>query len=76
MNDTERSQWIDNDEGLYNWWKASKLPKSRFINLNRLLLTKFIEDRLNHPNAAHSLVLVSFPEHKIEPWPLPADWKA
>lgn len=31
MNDTERDQWIDNDEGLYNMWKASKQSKRDFI---------------------------------------------
>jgi hypothetical protein len=60
MNDTERSQWIDNDEGLYNWWKASKLPKSRFIKINRPLLNRLIEDRLNHPNAVHALVTLGY----------------
>lgn len=27
MNDSERSDWIDNDEGLYDYWIKSKLPK-------------------------------------------------
>ena len=35
MNNTERSQWIDNDEGIYNWWRSTRLPKRRFIELNR-----------------------------------------
>lgn len=35
LNDAERSQWIDNDEGLYNWWKSSRQSKSAFIKENR-----------------------------------------
>ena len=31
MNDTEREQWIDNDEGLYDWWKSSRMSKREFI---------------------------------------------
>lgn len=35
MNNSEREQWIDNDEGLYNWWKRSRLSKAAFIKANR-----------------------------------------
>lgn len=23
-NDSERAQWVNNDEGLYNWWKSTR----------------------------------------------------
>lgn len=35
LNDRERSMWIDNDEGLYNWWRSSRLSKSAFIRENK-----------------------------------------
>jgi predicted RNA-binding protein associated with RNAse of E/G family len=31
MNDTEREQWVDNDEGLYDLMRSSGLSKRRFI---------------------------------------------
>lgn len=31
LNDDERAQWVDNDEGLYNWWRGSRLGKRAFI---------------------------------------------
>jgi hypothetical protein len=27
--------WVDNDEGLYNWWRESRMPKKAFIKENR-----------------------------------------
>lgn len=35
LNDSDLSQWIDNDEGLYNWWKGSHMGKTKFIKENR-----------------------------------------
>ena len=35
LNDEERSLWIDNDEGLYIWWKTSGLSKRNFLRENR-----------------------------------------
>ena len=35
MNDTEREQWVDNDEGLYNWWRSSHQSRRQFIRENR-----------------------------------------
>lgn len=34
-NDEERRQWVDNDEGLYDWYRSSRLPMREFIKLNR-----------------------------------------
>ena len=31
LNNTEREQWIDNDEGLYSWWRSSRMSKRDFI---------------------------------------------
>ena len=35
LNDTDRSEWIDNDESLYNWWRSSRMSKRAFIKENR-----------------------------------------
>jgi hypothetical protein len=35
MNDTERAQWVDNDEGLYNWKRSTRLPMREFLRQNR-----------------------------------------
>jgi hypothetical protein len=49
MNDRERELWVSNDEGLYNWWKSTRLPMREFINKNRAELTRIIEAALNKP---------------------------
>lgn len=41
------TQWIDNDEGLYIWWKRSKQKKSVFIKENRTELESCIHAVLN-----------------------------
>lgn len=35
LNNADREQWIDNDEGLYNWWRSSRQSKRQFIKDNR-----------------------------------------
>jgi len=42
LNDTDLSQWIDNDEGLYNWMKRSRMSKTAFIKENRAELQRLI----------------------------------
>jgi len=42
LNDKDRAQWIDNDEGLYNWWRRSGQSKTKFIQENREELTTLI----------------------------------
>lgn len=49
LNDKDREQWIDNDEGLYNWWRSSRMSKSAFIKENRKELTDLIMAELNRP---------------------------
>jgi hypothetical protein len=55
MNDNDRAEWIDNDEGLYNWWKSSQQPKARFIRENRAEITAAIEAVLSGDKPAHYL---------------------
>lgn len=45
------SQWIDNDEGLYNWWRGSRQSKTAFIRANRSELEAAIRGALNRPPA-------------------------
>jgi len=47
INDSDRSQWIDNDEGLYSWWRSSRQSKRAFIRENRAEITRIINDALN-----------------------------
>lgn len=35
VNDDDREQWVDNDEGLYTWWRSSRMGKRAFIRANR-----------------------------------------
>jgi len=38
LNNADRDEWIDNDTGLYRWWKSSRLSKRDFIKENRVEL--------------------------------------
>jgi hypothetical protein len=42
INDKDRGEWIDNDEGLYLLWKRSRKSKKTFIKDNRGLLDEII----------------------------------
>jgi len=35
MNNIERRLWILNDEGLFDWWRTSRLSMAEFIQQNR-----------------------------------------
>jgi hypothetical protein len=55
VNDTDRAQWIDNDEGLYDWWRSSRQSKRVFIRENRAEITAAINAVLNGNKPAHFL---------------------
>lgn len=55
MNDNERSQWIDNDEGLYQLWKSSGLSKQNFIRLHRDNIDMAIDNVTSNRKPAHYL---------------------
>ncbi len=55
INDDDRAQWIDNDEGLYCWWKASGLSKQGFIRKYREEITTAIRLVLDGKKPAHFL---------------------
>lgn len=43
----EIEMWVDNDEGLYNWWRSSRMPKRQFIRENQQELSDCIDRVLN-----------------------------
>lgn len=55
LNDDERGQWISNDEGLYNWWRSSRLSLRKFIRQNRAEIDAAIQPVLNNEKPAHYL---------------------
>ena len=55
INDTDRAQWIDNDEGLYNWWRGSRQSKRAFIRENRAEIDATIRNVRDGRRPAHYL---------------------
>ena len=59
MNNAEREQWIDNDEGLYDWYQSWERcnpgGKRGFIKANRAEIDFCIGKVLNGNNRAHYL---------------------
>jgi transposase-like protein len=49
------AQWLDNDEGLYDWWKSSRQKKGAFIRENRADLERVIGNVINGTKPAHYL---------------------
>lgn len=55
MCNNERQNWINNDEGLYNWYKSSRLSMTEFIKQNREQIDECINNVLGHKKQAHYL---------------------
>mgnify|MGYP003149895680 FL=1 len=55
MNDTERTQWVENDEGLHNWWRASGQSLRHFVRDNREDIDAAIEPVTTGTKPAHWL---------------------
>ena len=55
INDEVRAQWLDNDEGLYSWWRSSKQSKTAFIRANRAEIDAVIQNVLTGAKPAHYL---------------------
>lgn len=49
LNDNDREQWVNNDQGLYNWWKGSRMSIREFVRSNRAELTEAINKVRNKP---------------------------
>jgi hypothetical protein len=43
INDDDRQQWVDNDEGLYDMYRASGLSMRLFIRKNRRIIDACIK---------------------------------
>lgn len=48
-------QWVENDEGLYNWWKGSRMSLASFVKANRAELETCIRRVLDGSKPAHYL---------------------
>ena len=46
MDNREREMWIQNDEGLYGWWKSSHTTLRNFIKENRVEIDATINRKL------------------------------
>lgn len=55
INDNDRGQWIDNDEGLYCMWLDTGLSKTEFIRRNRAAITEAIKNVTSNKRPAHYL---------------------
>lgn len=55
MTQKELEQWIDNDEGLYDWWKGSGMTKKKFIAENREQIEEVIRNVVEGKKPAHYL---------------------
>lgn len=60
MNDSEREDWVNNDEGLYNKWKRSGLSMSKFVRKNRQLIDAIAGEITSGKKPAHSTVIPSW----------------
>jgi hypothetical protein len=47
--------WLDNDEGLYNWFRGSRLSKREFIKQHRNELKECISRVVSGEKPAHFL---------------------
>ena len=55
INDNDRTQWVDNDEGLYRAWRASRQPKRAFVRANRASIDAVIRNVRDGDKPAHYL---------------------
>jgi hypothetical protein len=55
INNEERRLWIENDEGLYNWKRSSKLSMREFIRQNRVAIDEVIFSVTTGKQPAHYL---------------------
>jgi hypothetical protein len=67
MNNTERTNWINNDEGLYNMFIRSHSSMRKFIQENKDFIDGAINNILNGKKPAHYLayhykVVMPFPK--------------
>ena len=54
MNNSEREMWIQNDEGLYRWWKSTRLSMRKFIQEYKVEIDTAIDSVLNPKRTNHN----------------------
>lgn len=47
MTNTELSEFIDNEEGLYSWWRYSRKSKTAFIKMHRADIVSAIKTAMH-----------------------------
>jgi hypothetical protein len=55
VNDSDRAEWADNDEGLYDLWRTSRLGKTAWVQANRQLIDAVIQNVTSSERPAHYL---------------------
>lgn len=55
MNDAQRQQWVDNDEGLYDDFLRSRKSIRNYIRENRKMIDECIEKVTSGERRAHYL---------------------
>lgn len=55
-NDSERIEWVLNDEGLYRWQRRSRLSMTRFVREYREEIDSVIDAVMGGARPAHYLV--------------------
>ena len=55
MNDNEREQWVDNDEGLYCRWRMHGGSKRAYVRAHRAEIDAAIENVTSGKKPAHYL---------------------
>ena len=56
VNDTDRQQWVDNDEGLHRMWLASRKGITVWVRENRPMIDEVIKAVQGGEKPAHYLV--------------------
>lgn len=63
MNDKDRAQWIDNDEGLYNLWRS--YPRARYMSDERHKRNFIRENRARIDEAIRNVTTGRKPAHYL-----------
>jgi len=61
LTNAEREQWINNDEGLYDWKRSSRLSMREFIKQNKEEIDQCINNVLGNKQPAHYLKYGRYP---------------
>ncbi len=55
MNDTDRRQWVENDEGLYDLQQRSRLSLLKWVRANRTLIDEVAKNVVEGTRRQHYL---------------------